>query len=75
MSSHMNSELTMKQMEAISGGSPAHLAALGAVLAVEKTGALSFYVNLAKNLSDGQCMKNAALNAGKSAGVAGLEED
>jgi hypothetical protein len=34
MSSHLNSELTMKQMEAISGGSPAHLAVLGAVLAV-----------------------------------------
>ena len=74
MSSHMNSELTIKQMEAISGGNPAH-AVLGVGLAVEKTGALSFYVNSAKNLSDGQCWKNAALNAGKSAGVAGLEED
>ena len=75
MSSHLNSELTMKQMEAISGGSPAYLAVLGTVLAVEKTGALSAYINFAKNLSDGQCWKNAALNAGKSAGVAGLEED
>ena len=75
MSSHMNSELTMKQMEAISGGNPAYLAALAVGLAVEKTKALSAYVNFAKNLSDGQCWKNAALNAGKSAGVAGLEED
>ena len=75
MSSHLNSELTMKQMEAISGGSPAYLAVLGTVLAVEKTGALSAYINFAKNLSAGQCWKNAALNAGKSAGVAGLEED
>ena len=75
MSSNLNSELTMKQMEAISGGSPAHLAVLGVVLAAEKTGALSAYINFAKNLSDGQCWKNAALNAGRSAGVAGLEED
>ena len=66
----MNSELTMKQMEAVSA-SEAQLA----VLAVEKTGALSAYINFAKNLNDGQCWKNAALNAGRSAGVAGLEED
>ena len=75
MSSHMNSELTMKQMEAISGGNPAYLAVLGVGLAVEKTRALSAYVHFAKNLSDGQCWQNAALNAGRSAGVAGLEED
>ena len=75
MSSNRNSELTMKQMDAISGGSPAQLAVLGVVLAVEKTGALSAYINFAKNLNDGQCWKNAALNAGRSAGVAGLEED
>ena len=74
MSSNMNSELTMKQMEAVSA-SGAHLAVLGVVLAVEKTGALSAYINFAKNLNAGQCWKNAALNAGRSAGVAGLEED
>ena len=74
MSSHLNSELTMKQMEAVSA-SGAPLAVLGVILAAEKTGALSAYINFAKNLSAGQCWKNAALNAGKSAGVAGLEED
>ena len=74
MSSNMNSELTMKQMESASGsGLP--LAVMGVVLAVDKTGAASFYVNLAKNILDGQCAAKAALNAGKSAGVAGMEED
>ena len=76
MSSNMNSELTMKQMEAISGGliNPYHTT-LGVVLVAEESKAFSFYVNFAKNLSDGQCWKNAALNAGKSAGVVGLEEN
>ena len=74
MSSNMNSELTMKQMEAVSASGP-HLAVLGVVLVAEESKTLSAYINFAKNLSDGQCWKNAALNAGKSAGVAGLEED
>jgi hypothetical protein len=43
MSSNLNSELTMKQMEAISGGNPAYLAVLGVGLAVEKTKPLGLH--------------------------------
>ena len=66
--------LTEQQLDAVAGG-VTHLAVLGVVLAAEGSGSLSAYINFAKNLSGGQCWKNAALNAGRSAGVAGLEED
>ena len=70
MSSKMNSELTMEQMESTSGGN-ALLQAL-ARIAVE-TGAVDFYVELGKNLYDGQDFSEAAYNAGRDAGVPGME--
>ena len=82
MTSKMHSELTMGQMASASGGTPppvalanpAYAAALGVALALDATGAASFYLNWYKNVKCGQGVGKAALNAGKSACIAGLED-
>ncbi len=71
----MNNELTMEQMDSTSGGVDPVTAGLAGLVALEKTGAISFYINWYKNVKNGQDVGTAAVNAGKTAGVAGMEED
>ena len=68
----MNNELTMEQMESTSGGNPV---VVGLAVVAVSSGAASFYINWYKNVKDGQDVGDAAVNAGKTAGVAGMEED
>ena len=46
----MNNELTMEQMDSTSGGVDPVTAGLAGLVALEKTGAISFYINWYKNV-------------------------
>ena len=72
MEKNMSDELTMEQMEQVAGGNP--LVFFGGIIAGEASGATSFYINLIKNLADGQDFSEAAHCAGETAGVAGMED-
>ena len=72
MEKNMSDELTMEQMEHVSGGNSI---LRGLHVLAKKTGTYDFYYNLYKNLQDGQDFSEAAHCAGQTAGVPGMEDE
>lgn len=63
-----NTELTLAELKNCNGGAGWLLAA-GYIIAKEGTKAIEFYRDLADNLSDGESVGNAIVNAGHSSGT------